>query len=105
MILGNYFSKNNRETSQPDITSWENLGFDPVPTDYMDIMKCSEGGSFKDGGLQRFGNIELVPSACVLNYGQVSYLKCMSIYFRNQNCASSTRDTFQAYEAKVVCLN
>ncbi|GKV33470.1 hypothetical protein SLEP1_g41986 [Rubroshorea leprosula] len=58
------------ETSQPAITSWENLGFDPVPTDYMYIMKCSEGDSFKDGGLQRFGNIELIPSACVLNYGQ-----------------------------------
>lgn len=50
---------------------WDNLGFAYVPTDYMYIMKCARGGSFSKGELQRFGNIELSPSAGVLNYGQV----------------------------------
>ncbi|KAL5558733.1 hypothetical protein UlMin_034944 [Ulmus minor] len=36
----------------------------------MYIMKCSENGEFSNGGLQHFGNIELNPSACVLNYAQ-----------------------------------
>ncbi|XP_057491667.1 branched-chain amino acid aminotransferase 2, chloroplastic-like [Actinidia eriantha] len=49
---------------------WDNLGFAITPTDYMYIMKCSEGQSFTKGELQRFGNIELSPSAGVLNYGQ-----------------------------------
>lgn len=35
-------------------------------------MKCPQGGSFSNGELQRFGNIELSPSAAILNYGQVS---------------------------------
>ncbi|KAH7523779.1 hypothetical protein FEM48_Zijuj06G0048300 [Ziziphus jujuba var. spinosa] len=33
-------------------------------------MKSSGNGEFLEGGLQHFGNIELNPSACVLNYGQ-----------------------------------
>lgn len=37
----------------------------------MFTMKCSEDGNFSDGGLQRFGRIELNPAACVLNYGKV----------------------------------
>lgn len=45
-----------------------------MSADYMFIMKSSEDGSFSDGGLQRFGKIELNPAACVLNYGQVSLL-------------------------------
>ncbi|XP_057482684.1 branched-chain amino acid aminotransferase 2, chloroplastic-like [Actinidia eriantha] len=49
---------------------WDNLGFAITPTDYMYIMKCSKGQSFTKGELQRFGNIELSPSAGVLNYGQ-----------------------------------
>ncbi|KAL6215356.1 hypothetical protein ACLB2K_014787 [Fragaria x ananassa] len=54
----------------PDI-SWDNVGFNnPMTTDYMFTMKCSEDGYFSDGGLQRFGKIELNPAACVLNYGQ-----------------------------------
>ncbi|XP_004291005.1 PREDICTED: branched-chain-amino-acid aminotransferase 5, chloroplastic-like [Fragaria vesca subsp. vesca] len=54
----------------PDIT-WDNVGFNnPMTTDYMFTMKCSEDGYFCDGGLQRFGKIELNPAACVLNYGQ-----------------------------------
>ncbi|XP_004511802.1 branched-chain amino acid aminotransferase 2, chloroplastic [Cicer arietinum] len=49
---------------------WDNLGFGLQPTDYMYIMKCTRDGSFSKGELKRFGNIELNPSAGVLNYGQ-----------------------------------
>ncbi|KAM7529884.1 hypothetical protein LguiB_033294 [Lonicera macranthoides] len=49
---------------------WDNLGFGFMPTDYMYIMKCSQGEIFSKGELQRFGNIEMSPSAGVLNYGQ-----------------------------------
>ncbi|XP_019182807.1 PREDICTED: branched-chain-amino-acid aminotransferase 5, chloroplastic-like isoform X2 [Ipomoea nil] len=49
---------------------WDDLGFSHLPTDYMYIMKCSQGDSFSKGELLRFGNIELNPSAGILNYGQ-----------------------------------
>ncbi|CAK9184115.1 unnamed protein product [Ilex paraguariensis] len=49
---------------------WDNLGFGLNPADYMFIMKCSQDENFSKGKLQRFGNIELSPSAGVLNYGQ-----------------------------------
>lgn len=50
---------------------WDNLGFGIQPTDYMYFAKCDQGGTFSKGELKRFGNIELNPSAGVLNYGQV----------------------------------
>jgi branched-chain amino acid aminotransferase len=53
---------------------WDNLGFGLQPTDYMYFMKCDQGGTFTKGELKRFGNIELNPSAGVLNYGQVLLL-------------------------------
>uniref|UniRef100_A0A5B7ABX3 Branched-chain-amino-acid aminotransferase n=2 Tax=Davidia involucrata TaxID=16924 RepID=A0A5B7ABX3_DAVIN len=49
---------------------WNKLGFGLMPTDYMYIMKCSEDQNFEQGQLSRYGNIELSPSAGVLNYGQ-----------------------------------
>ncbi|CAL0327121.1 unnamed protein product [Lupinus luteus] len=49
---------------------WDSLGFGLVPTDYMYINKCSAGHNFGDGQLNRYGHIELSPSAGVLNYGQ-----------------------------------
>ncbi|PIA38466.1 hypothetical protein AQUCO_02800288v1 [Aquilegia coerulea] len=52
---------------------WDNLGFDHVQTDYMYVMKCSNVGEFSEGELLPFGNIELSPSAGVLNYGQGLY--------------------------------
>lgn len=54
-----------------------------LSTDYMFTIKCSEDGNFSDGGLQRFGRIELNPAACVLNYGQVivSLLFINPVYF------------------------
>ncbi|GAB2254158.1 hypothetical protein Droror1_Dr00021967 [Drosera rotundifolia] len=48
---------------------WDNLGFGLIDTDYMYFMK-SQGGSFSKGEMRQFGNIEIRPSAGVLNYGQ-----------------------------------
>lgn len=42
-----------------------------MPTDYMYVIKCGADEEFKQGQLSRYGNIELSPSAGVLNYGQV----------------------------------
>ncbi|XP_015577030.1 branched-chain-amino-acid aminotransferase 2, chloroplastic isoform X1 [Ricinus communis] len=52
---------------------WDNLGFGVTPTDYMYLMKCAKDGSFVQGQLSRYGNLELSPSAGVLNYGQGLY--------------------------------
>ncbi|CAJ1929166.1 unnamed protein product [Sphenostylis stenocarpa] len=58
------------ETFELADIEWDSLGFGLQPTDYMYIMKCARGGTFSKGELQRFGNIELNPSAGILNYGQ-----------------------------------
>ncbi|XP_021284057.1 branched-chain amino acid aminotransferase 2, chloroplastic-like [Herrania umbratica] len=63
-------SDSHSETSESADRRWDSLGFNPVQTDYMYVMKSSEDGSFADGGLRRYGNIEIIPSAAVLNYGQ-----------------------------------
>ncbi|GAV81615.1 Aminotran_4 domain-containing protein [Cephalotus follicularis] len=52
---------------------WDNLGFGVTPTDYMYTMKCSKDENFQQGLLTRYGNIELSPSAGVLNYGQAVF--------------------------------
>lgn len=49
---------------------WDSLGFGLMPTDFMYVTKCSAGQNFGHGQLNRYGNIELSPSAGVLNYGQ-----------------------------------
>lgn len=49
---------------------WDNLKFGLMPTDYMYTMKCTNEGNFQKGQLSRYGNIDLSPSAGVLNYGQ-----------------------------------
>lgn len=49
---------------------WDTIGFGLVNTDYMYTSKCALGGSFSKGELVPFGNIEINPSAGVLNYGQ-----------------------------------
>lgn len=51
---------------------WDKLGFGLTPTDYMYVMRCSEDDNFKEGRLSRYANIEISPSAGVLNYGQAS---------------------------------
>lgn len=66
-----FFLNNYSETAELVDMDWDNLGFAFLPTDYMYIMKCARGGDFSKGELQRFGNIEMNPSAGVLNYGQV----------------------------------
>lgn len=42
--------------------------------DYMYTMKCSKakGDDFSQGHFTPYGNVELNPSAGVLNYGQVN---------------------------------
>ncbi|XP_031119016.1 branched-chain-amino-acid aminotransferase 2, chloroplastic-like isoform X1 [Ipomoea triloba] len=52
---------------------WNNLGFGLTPTDYMYVMKTTGDGSFEQGKLDRFGNLELSPASGVLNYGQGLY--------------------------------
>jgi branched-chain amino acid aminotransferase len=64
---------NGSETTELADIDWDNLGFSFLPTDYMYTMKCARGGEFSKGELQRFGNIEMNPSAGVLNYGQVRF--------------------------------
>ncbi|GMI78468.1 branched-chain amino acid transferase 2, branched-chain amino acid transaminase 2 [Hibiscus trionum] len=49
---------------------WDNLGFSPVPTDFMYIMKCCRDENFIQGKLTRYANIEMSPFAGILNYGQ-----------------------------------
>lgn len=52
---------------------WDNLGFGLTPTDYMYVMRCSQGEdgfSVSRGEVSRYGNIELSPSSGILNYGQ-----------------------------------
>ncbi|XP_078435470.1 branched-chain amino acid aminotransferase 2, chloroplastic-like isoform X2 [Wolffia australiana] len=50
--------------------NWDELGFGLQPTDYMFSAKCTAEEGFSRGELNRYGNIELSPSAGVLNYGQ-----------------------------------
>ncbi|KAL1802400.1 branched-chain-amino-acid aminotransferase 2, chloroplastic-like isoform X2 [Daucus carota subsp. sativus] len=57
-------------TCELDNFDWDNLGFNLMPAEFMYTMKCSKGENFTQGELCRYGNIELSPSACVLNYGQ-----------------------------------
>ncbi|CAN4092232.1 unnamed protein product [Withania somnifera] len=49
---------------------WDNLGFKLMQTDYMYVTKSCDDGIFTQGQLNRYGNIQLSPSAGVLNYGQ-----------------------------------
>ncbi|XWS14843.1 hypothetical protein CRYUN_Cryun35bG0043300 [Craigia yunnanensis] len=56
---------------------WDKLGFGLTPADYMYVMRCFKDENFKEGCLSRYGNIELSPSAGVLNYGQAS---CTTIF-------------------------
>ncbi|KAK9902531.1 hypothetical protein M0R45_001468 [Rubus argutus] len=68
--LSDTSSTETTQTSELADIEWDNLGFGFLPTDYMYLMKCAQGGSFSNGELQRFGSIELNPSSGVLNVGQ-----------------------------------
>ncbi|KAJ0009857.1 hypothetical protein Pint_34232 [Pistacia integerrima] len=61
---------NSSEENYADV-DWDNLGFGLTTTDYMYIMKCSMKENFSRGHLTNYGNIEISPSAGVLNYGQM----------------------------------
>ncbi|XP_015080902.1 branched-chain-amino-acid aminotransferase 2, chloroplastic-like isoform X1 [Solanum pennellii] len=53
------------------VVDWDKLGFGFIPTDYMYITKsCDVAGNFEQGQLNGYDNIQLSPSAGVLNYGQ-----------------------------------
>lgn len=80
MKLTLHFNVCSKETSNPDI-NWDTLGFKPVTTDYMYVMKCSRYGVFSEGELQPFGNIELNPASGVLNYGQVCVIFYLLLRF------------------------
>lgn len=62
---------NRNEDEYADV-DWDKLGFRLIETDYMYIMKCSEDDEFSHGQLNKYGSIELSPSAGVLNYAQVT---------------------------------
>ncbi|KAL3002578.1 hypothetical protein AAZX31_08G061700 [Glycine max] len=50
--------------------NWDELEFSLVPTDYMYVMKCAKGDKFSQGSILPYGNLEINPSAGILNYGQ-----------------------------------
>ncbi|KAL3812303.1 hypothetical protein ACJIZ3_013571 [Penstemon smallii] len=62
--------ESSEDSGLEDEIEWNNLGFQLMKTDYMYMMKCEKDDEFKQGQLNRYGNIELSPSAAVLNYGQ-----------------------------------
>ncbi|KAL2343897.1 hypothetical protein Fmac_005182 [Flemingia macrophylla] len=70
-ILGNGkdSSESAAEETYADI-DWEDLGFNIVSTDYMFVMKCAKGDKFSQGSILPYANIEISPSAGILNYGQ-----------------------------------
>ncbi|KAL6211863.1 hypothetical protein ACLB2K_017086 [Fragaria x ananassa] len=53
-----------------DGVQWDEVGFVITPTDFMYTMNCSDGNIFSQGHLIPYRNIELCPSAGILNYGQ-----------------------------------
>ncbi|CAN4095312.1 unnamed protein product [Withania somnifera] len=65
-----------------DIFDWDNLGFKLIQTDYMFMAKSYQNGNFEKGKLNPYGNIELSPSAAVLNYGQIPPAGKGSLYIR-----------------------
>eukprot|EP00475_Leptophrys_vorax_P038623 TRINITY_DN68475_c0_g1_i1.p3 TRINITY_DN68475_c0_g1~~TRINITY_DN68475_c0_g1_i1.p3 ORF type:complete len:416 (+),score=1.00 TRINITY_DN68475_c0_g1_i1:223-1470(+) len=55
---------------EPAPLDFDDLGFGLVNTDFMFVAKCTRGEEWEAGGLRPFGNLEMSPSAGVLNYGQ-----------------------------------
>lgn len=72
-FFSNLYQNNNKSSDDDEYANvdWDSLGFGLMPTDFMYVTKCSAGQNFGHGQLNRYGNIELSPSAGVLNYGQV----------------------------------
>jgi len=65
--------------------NWDELGFGLVPTDYMYVMKCCEGENFSHGSLIPYGNIEMSPSAGILNFGQ-GLIEALKAYRKEDGC-------------------
>ncbi|XP_059447825.1 branched-chain-amino-acid aminotransferase 6-like [Corylus avellana] len=65
--------------------NWDELGFGLIPIDYMYVMKCCEEKNFSDGNLIPYGNIEMSPSAGILNYGQ-GLLEGLKAYRKEDGC-------------------
>lgn len=65
-----------------------------MPTDYMYVTKSIEDWHFEQGQLNRYENIQLSPSAGVLNYGQVILQSALptiiEVFFKSilQNCVT-----------------
>ncbi|PHU20613.1 Branched-chain-amino-acid aminotransferase 1, mitochondrial [Capsicum chinense] len=75
--VGNYFKENEYEE-----IDWDNLGFKVTQTDYMFVAKSTLDGNFEQGQLKPFGNIQLNPSAGILNYGQIPPAGKGTLYIR-----------------------
>eukprot|EP00897_Mesotaenium_endlicherianum_P002412 jgi/Mesen1/2199/ME000152S01282 len=63
-------SETGTATSASSEVDWDNLGFGLRATDYMYVMMCAQDGEWQAGELRPYGNLEMSPSAGVLNYGQ-----------------------------------
>ena len=50
---------------------WDDLGFGLLKTDFMYVMKCEREADWQTGEVVPYGNLDISPSAAVLNYGQV----------------------------------
>ena len=50
---------------------WDDLGFGLSKTDFMYVMKCEREADWQKGEVLPYGNLDISPSAAVLNYGQV----------------------------------
>ena len=53
----------------PEI-DWDKMTFSYQKTDRMYVAHCKQGGEWRPGAMQDFGDITISPAAGVLNYGQ-----------------------------------
>lgn len=58
------------DVAAPAAVEWDDIGFGLRATDFMYVMKCEQGKDWQKGELLPYGNLEISPSAAVLNYGQ-----------------------------------
>jgi branched-chain amino acid aminotransferase len=79
---------------------WNNLGFALNPADYMYTMKSGKDNTFEQGKLSRYGNVELSPSAGVINYGQ-GLFEGMKAYRRDDGKVSLFRPRDNAMRMQI----
>lgn len=80
--------------------NWDELGFNPVPTDFMYVMKCAKGEKFSEGSLIPYGNIEISPFAVILNYGQ-GIFEGLKAYRTEDGCILLFRPEENAQRMKI----